>query len=227
MKKKAVVLLSGGLDSSTCLAIAKAKGFNCYALTLNYGQSNIAELESAKRIAVHLDVIEHRILNHPIGQLGGSALTDSNIKVPEFTDSNAVPITYVSARNLNFWSMALGWAEVLGAYDVFTGISAVDYSHYPDCRPEFLAAFQHMANLATKTGIEGNPIHFHAPLINFSKAETIQLGTSLGLDYSLTVSCYQASSQGEACGKCDSCHFRRKGFNEAGISDPTRYFDQN
>jgi 7-cyano-7-deazaguanine synthase len=224
MNPKAVILLSGGLDSSTCLAFAKSKGFDCYALTLNYGQSNIAELESAKRVAAHLGVIEHRILNHPIGQLGGSALTDSNLQVPEFTGASDIPSTYVPARNLNFWSMALGWAEVIGAYDVFTGISAVDYSHYPDCRPEFLAAFQHMANLATKSAVEGQPIHFHAPLIHLSKAQTIQLGTAFGLDYSLTVSCYRASPEGKACGRCDSCHFRNKGFKEAGIADPTRYY---
>ncbi len=223
MKSKAVILLSGGLDSATCLAFAKSRGFDCYALTINYGQTNIAELEAAKKIAKLLEVVEHRIVEHPLGQFGGSALTDKAIAVPTHQGTTEIPTTYVPARNLNFWSLALAWAEVLEAYDIFTGVSAIDYSHYPDCRPEFLEAFQRMANLATKAGVSGHAIKINAPLINLSKAETIKLGYSVGFDYSLTVSCYQATPDGRACGKCDSCHFRQKGFKEAGLPDPTRY----
>lgn len=221
--KKAVILLSGGLDSTTCLAFARAQGFACYALTLSYGQTNYPELEAAKRIAAAFGAVEHRIMEHPLGQFGGSALTDSSIPVPEHKGGTEIPATYVPARNLNFWSLALAWAEVLGADEVFSGVSSVDYSHYPDCRPEFLEAFQKLANLATKVGVEGKPILFSAPLILLSKAETVKLGASLGVDYSMTISCYQVTADGLACGKCDCCHFRRKGFIEAGLPDPTRY----
>jgi len=230
---KAVVLFSGGLDSTTCLALAKNQGFDCFALSFSYGQKHSSELLAAKRIAAAMQV-EHRIFNLDIGQFGGSALTDSNIPVLDHGDpgsrpsdvsgmTGVVPSTYVPARNTIFLSIALGYAEVLGARDIFIGVSAVDYSGYPDCRPEFIATYQAMANLATKDAVAGNSIKIHTPIISLSKAETIKLGLKLGVDYSQTVSCYRADSEGRACGKCDSCYLRKKGFNEADIKDNTFY----
>lgn len=223
MSKKAVVLVSGGLDSATCLAIAKDMGFETYALSFDYGQRHRIELEAAKKLAKSLGAIEHRIINLSIGDLGGSALTDKNINVPDYTDSEEIPITYVPARNTIFLSIALGWAEILQANNIFIGVSAVDYSGYPDCRPEFIEAFQKTANLATRAGIEGNDFKIHTPLLKSSKAETILAGTKLGVDYALTISCYQADRKGRACGKCDSCYFRKIGFQEAKLKDPTIY----
>jgi len=220
---KAVILLSGGLDSTTCLGIAKSQNFECYTLSLDYGQRHNFELKAAKKIAVYFNVKEHRVIKINIGELGGSALTDKNIAIPNYQDSNEIPVTYVPARNTIFLSIALGWAEILGADDIFIGVSAIDYSGYPDCRPEFIKAFQNLANLATKMGIKGNSIRINTPLINLSKAETIKLGQSLGIDYSETITCYQVDEQGRACGKCDSCVLRIKGFKEAGVIDPTQY----
>lgn len=220
--QRAVVLLSGGLDSTTCLAYAKAQGFDCHAISFSYAQRHIAELTAAKKIAAYYTV-PHRVIHLPLAEFGGSALTDNQIAVPEYTAASDIPVTYVPARNTIFLSMALAVAEVLGANDIFLGISSVDYSHYPDCRPEFLEAFQKMANLATKAGVEGHELHLHAPLLRLSKAETILLGQQLGVDYSMTVSCYQLNEQGEACGRCDSCTFRKKGFAAAGVPDPTVY----
>jgi 7-cyano-7-deazaguanine synthase len=223
MSKKAVVLVSGGLDSATCLAIARDMSFEAYALSFDYGQRHSIELEAAKKVAKSLDAKEHKIIKLSIGELGGSALTDKNINVPDYKDSDQIPITYVPARNTVFLSIALGWAEILQANNVFIGISAVDYSGYPDCRPEFIEAFQNLANLATKAGIEGDGFKIHTPLLKLSKAETVLAGTKLGVDYGLTISCYQADSEGRACGKCDSCYFRKIGFHEAGLKDPTIY----
>ncbi len=221
--KKAVILLSGGLDSTTCLALAKSQGFDCYALSFNYGQKHNFELEAAKRIAKHFGAT-HKIIELPISQFGGSALTDDNLTVPDFNGSSEIPITYVPARNTIFLSLALAWAEVLQAKDIFIGVSSVDFSHYPDCRPEFIAAFQKLANLATKIGVEEGNIHIQSPLGQLSKAQTIELGLKLGVDYSMTVSCYKANAQGQACGKCDSCALRKKGFSEAKVTDPTQYY---
>lgn len=221
--KKAVVLLSGGLDSTTCLAIAKQKGFSCYALSFDYGQKHRSELEAAKNIAKNLGAVKHEIVTLSIGSLGGSALTDDAIDVQNYAGENKIPVTYVPARNTVFLSIALGWAEILGAEAIFIGVTAIDYSGYPDCRPEYIAAFQNMANLATKAGLEGNTINIDTPLIDLSKADIIKLGNSLGVDYSLTVSCYKANSFGEACGECDSCFLRKKGFLDAMISDQTKY----
>ncbi|MFC3908365.1 7-cyano-7-deazaguanine synthase QueC [Legionella dresdenensis] len=221
---KAVILLSGGLDSATCVAIAKSQGFECYALSFMYGQKHTAELEAAKRIADQFEVAEHRIVNLDVGQFGGSALTDKAIDVPEYSAKSEIPVTYVPARNTVFLSIALGYAEVLQANDLFIGANVVDYGGYPDCRPEFLAAFQAMARLATKAGVEGAPITINAPLLTLTKAEIIATGRRLGVDYAMTVSCYQAGPGGEACGKCHSCEYRRKGFAEAGCADPTIYF---
>jgi 7-cyano-7-deazaguanine synthase len=221
--KKAVVLLSGGLDSTTCLAMAKADGFSCYALSFAYGQRHSVELAAAERIARHFSVADHRLVNLDIGQFGGSALTDKSIQVPHHNDSKEIPITYVPARNTIFLAIALGYAETIGANDIFIGVSAIDYSHYPDCRPEFMAAFQHLANVATKAGVEGSFFTLHAPLLNLSKSETILKGVNLGVDYALTLSCYQATEDGKACGHCDSCAFRKLGFARAGIADPTIY----
>lgn len=220
--KKAVVLLSGGLDSATVLAIARDQGYQCHALSLDYGQRHHAELQAARRVAQQLGATEHRIFPLGLGALGGSALTDPAIQVPE-TATSGIPITYVPARNTVFLSIALGWAEILGARDLFIGVNAVDYSGYPDCRPEFINAFQHLANLATKAGVEGDPFQIHAPLIQLTKAQIIRLGTSLGVDYAATVSCYQADPQGRACGKCDSCRLRAQGFAQAALPDPTAY----
>ena len=221
-EKKAVILLSGGLDSATVLAIASAQGYACHALSLDYGQRHASELNAAIRMAQSQSVIEHKILPIALDAFGGSALTDANIQVPE-NATEGIPVTYVPARNTIFLSLALGWAEVLGARDIFVGVNAVDYSGYPDCRPEFIQAFENLANLATKAGVEGDSFHIHAPLINLTKAQIIQAGADLGVDYSVTVSCYQADDQGYACGVCDSCRLRAQGFRDAGIQDPTSY----
>lgn len=220
--RKAVVLLSGGLDSATVLALAKAQAFVCYALSFDYGQRHQSELIAAKRVASALGVVEHKIIAMDLTQIGGSALTDASIPVPE-TPGSGIPVTYVPARNTLFLSLALGWAEVLGAQDLFIGVNAVDYSGYPDCRPEYIAAFERLANLATRAGVEGTPFRINAPLIKMSKAEIIRQGLSLGLDYGLTVSCYAADIEGAACGRCDSCRLRAAGFAAAGVADPTRY----
>lgn len=220
--KKAVVLFSGGLDSTTCLALAQSQGFTCYGLSFSYGQRHSAELLAARRIARFMDV-EHKIVQLDVDLFGGSALTDKSIQVPAFQGGEDIPVTYVPARNTIFLSMALGFAESIGARDLFIGVSSVDYSHYPDCRHEFIQAFQALANLATKAGVEGDPFTVHAPLQYLSKIETIELGIELGVNYGLTVSCYQANEAGEACGQCDSCTFRKQGFAGAKLEDPTVY----
>ncbi len=222
-KRRAIVLLSGGLDSATVLAIARSEGYDCYAASFHYGQRHSAELDAARRIAASMGVVEHRLMSVDWGGIGGSALTDSSIAVPE-VPSEGIPVTYVPARNTLFLSLALGWAEVVGAQDLFIGVNAVDYSGYPDCRPEFIAAFEALANLATKAGVEGARFQVHAPLISLSKADIIRRGRELGVDYEATVSCYQADSDGRACGRCDSCRLRREGFVAAGVEDPTRYY---
>lgn len=220
--KKAVVLLSGGLDSATCLAIAKSLGFDCYCLSLDYHQRHIAELQAAQNIASSLGAKQHKTVQLDLSLFGGSALTDNTIDVPE-AETTGIPVTYVPARNTIMLSLSLAWAEVLEAQDIFIGVNALDYSGYPDCRGEYVAAFQQMANLATKTAVEGHKITVHAPLIDMTKAQIIALGTKLDVPYRATVSCYQADSQGRACGKCDSCRLRREGFAKAAIADPTRY----
>lgn len=220
--KKAVVLLSGGLDSATALAMAKDQGFECYVLSFDYGQRSLTELNAARQIAVQMDAKEHRVIRLHLEDFGGSALTDHSIDVPE-EEVDGVPVTYVPARNTVFLSLALGWAEVLEAQNIFIGVNAVDYSGYPDCRPEYIAAFEAMANLATKSGTSGQSLKLQTPLIDLTKAEIIQQGMALGVDYSLTVSCYQADDDGRACGQCDSCRLRAKGFEDAGVPDPTRY----
>lgn len=220
--KRAVVLLSGGLDSATCLAIAKSQGFECYCLSLDYHQRHIAELYAAKNVAAILGAAAHKTAQLDLSLFGGSALTDEAIAVPE-SESVGIPITYVPARNTIMLSLALAWAEVLNAQDIFIGVNALDYSGYPDCRGEYVKAFQAMANLATKSAVEGRTIAIHAPLIDMTKAQIVALGTKLGVDYAMTVSCYQADGQGEACGLCDSCRLRREGFAAAGLVDPTRY----
>ncbi|GBE07728.1 7-cyano-7-deazaguanine synthase [bacterium BMS3Bbin11] len=223
---KAVVLLSGGLDSATALAIARNEGYQCFALSFDYGQRNRVELEAARRVANAGGVAEHRILNLPIGELGGSALTDDAIdlpKVSEFEDSG-IPVTYVPARNTVFLSMALAMAEIYGARDIFIGANAVDYSGYPDCRPGFILAFENLANLATREGVQGEGFRIRAPLIDMSKADIINTGVRLGVDYSLTISCYNPSPDGLACGVCDSCHLRADGFNQTDTADPTVYW---
>jgi 7-cyano-7-deazaguanine synthase len=222
VKKNAVVLLSGGLDSATCLAIAKSQGFDCYCLSLDYHQRHIAELVAAKNVANIMGAVAHKTANLDLSLFGGSALTDDAIAVPEI-ESVGIPVTYVPARNTIMLSLALAWAEVLEAQDIFIGVNALDYSGYPDCRGEYVQAFQAMANLATKSAVEGHAITIHAPLIDLTKAQIVQLGTKLGVDYAMTVSCYQADSKGEACGLCDSCRLRREGFAAAGLKDPTRY----
>ncbi len=223
MNPKAVVLLSGGLDSATCLAIARSQGFSCHCLSFDYGQRHRAELAAAAAVARALGAVEHRTLDLGLAQFGGSALTDAAIAVPTGGVSAGIPVTYVPARNTIMLSLALAWAEVLQSRDIFVGVNAVDYSGYPDCRPEYIAAFERMANLATKAGVEGAGLRIHAPLISLSKAEIIAAGLALGVDYGLTVSCYQADSAGRACGLCDSCRLRREGFLAAGVADPTRY----
>lgn len=220
--KKAVVLLSGGLDSVTALSIAKEQGFECYTLSFNYGQRHSTELNAARMISAQNGAVEHKVIDIDLTAIGGSALTDDKINVPE-TWEEGIPVTYVPARNTVFLSIALGWAEVLSANAIFVGVNAVDYSGYPDCRPAFITAFEQLANVATKAGVEGNKLNIHAPLMKMSKSDIIQEGIRLGIDYSLTVSCYQADQDGKACGKCDSCRFRSQGFEQAGISDPTRY----
>ena len=221
--RHAVVLLSGGLDSATTLAIAREQGFICHAVSFDYGQRHRAELIAADHVARALGAAEHRTMRIDFAGIGGSALTDNTIAVPENIESQGIPVTYVPARNTVFLSLALGWTEVLNAADMFIGVNAVDYSGYPDCRPEFIAAFQQLATLATKAGVEGHPFTIHAPLISLTKAQIIQRGLALGVNYSLTVSCYQADTAGRACGKCESCRLRREGFVVAGVSDPTRY----
>lgn len=222
--KKAVILVSGGLDSATCLAIARSEGYDCYALSFNYGQRASSELDAAMRLSTAFSVHQHQVIPLGIGQLGGSALTDTSMAMPESgVVADKIPTTYVPARNTVFLSYALAWAEVLEAEAIFIGVNALDYSGYPDCRPEFIAAFEHMANLATRIGVEGRPIRIKTPLIELSKADIIRLGHRLGVNYGMTVSCYQADSRGRACGRCDSCRLRRKGFADAGIDDPTPY----
>lgn len=219
---RAVILVSGGLDSTTVLAMARDQGYACYTLSFDYGQRHRAELHAAERVSAALGDVEHKVVTLNLDSIGGSALTDPAIAVPEET-SEGIPVTYVPARNTVFLSIALGWAEVLGAHDIFIGVNAVDYSGYPDCRPEYIAAFEATANLATREGVEGRKCSIHAPLINMSKADIIRAGLDLGVDYSLTVSCYQATAEELACGRCDSCRLRRQGFLEAGAPDPTRY----
>ncbi len=227
----AVVLVSGGLDSATCLALARSEGFDCYALSFSYGQRHSAELAAAARIAKSLGAVEHRVMPIDLAAFGGSALTDPGIAVPEdgagggsASGDSAIPITYVPARNTVFLSLALAWAEVLHAHDIFIGVNAVDYSGYPDCRPEFIAAFEAMANLATRAGVEeGTRLRIRTPLIHLTKAEIVRQGVALGVDFSATVSCYQADERGRACGRCDSCRLRRAGFLAAGVADPTAY----
>lgn len=222
-EKRAVILLSGGLDSATVVAMAKADGFTCYTMSFDYGQRHRAELQAAERVAKDLGVVEHKVIGLNLNGIGGSALTDSSIDVPQ-APSEGIPVTYVPARNTVFLSLALGWAEVLGARDIFIGVNAVDYSGYPDCRPEFVESFERMANLATKAGVEGQGFTIQAPLQMLSKADIVKAGTRLGVDYAKTVSCYQADDQGRACGKCDSCRLRAEGFAAAGLQDPTNYF---
>ncbi|MFC1323649.1 MAG: 7-cyano-7-deazaguanine synthase QueC [gamma proteobacterium symbiont of Ctena orbiculata] len=222
MARRAVVLLSGGLDSATVLAIARSQGYRCYALSMAYGQRHAAELAAANRVAALLQAEAHKVVHIGLDDIGGSALTDRSIKVPEEMVSG-IPVTYVPARNTVFLSLALGWAEVLEAQDIFIGVNAVDYSGYPDCRPRFIEAFRNLANLATRAAAEGARYQIHTPLIDLTKAEIIRLGSNLGVDYGITVSCYQATEAGEACGVCDSCRLRAKGFADAGIADPTRY----
>ncbi|WP_462382506.1 7-cyano-7-deazaguanine synthase QueC [Pseudomonas sp. Marseille-QA0892] len=222
MSERAVVLLSGGLDSATVLAMVKAQGYALYTMSFDYGQRHRAELQAAERVAHQLGVIEHKVIGLDLKGIGGSALTDSNIDVPE-AGGSGIPVTYVPARNTVFLSLALGWAEVLGAHDLFIGVNAIDYSGYPDCRPEFIDAFEKLANLATKAGVEGNVMRINSPLQYMSKADIVRKGTELGVDYALTVSCYRADNDGRACGHCDSCTLRAEGFAAAGLPDPTRY----
>ena len=221
--KKAVVLLSGGLDSATCLAIAKAEGFSCYALSFDYGQRQAYEIKAAKDIAQVAQVAEHRVVRLDIGQFGGSALTDAAIDVPHYNPADTIPVTYVPARNTTFLAIALGYAEVIGAFDIFIGANAIDYSGYPDCRPEFIHAFETLANLATCAGVNGNSFTIQAPLLHLTKQDIIQKGVLLGVDYARTVSCYRLNNLGEACATCDSCVLRAQGFIKAGRKDPTRY----
>ncbi|MCP5339863.1 MAG: 7-cyano-7-deazaguanine synthase QueC [Steroidobacteraceae bacterium] len=223
--RRAVVLLSGGLDSATVLALARRDGFACYALSVHYGQRHSSELAAAARVAAALGAVEHRVFGVDLAGIGGSSLTDPAIPVPE-QPGEGIPSTYVPARNTLMLSLALGWAEVLGALDLFIGVNAVDYSGYPDCRPEFVAAFEGLARLATRAGVEGAPLRVNAPLLHWSKAGIIRAGVALGVDYGLTVSCYQADDSGRACGVCDSCRLRRSGFAAAGVADPTHYRSQ-
>ena len=220
---KAVILLSGGLDSTTVLAIAKSQGYDCYALSFDYGQKQRSELDSSISISKKSNVIEHRIMKISLSDIGGSALTDQSIEVPKYSESDEIPITYVPARNTIFLSFALAWAEVVDCQTIFIGVNALDYSGYPDCRPEFIEAFENMANLATKQSIEGDRIQIKTPLISMTKAEIIKKGLGLGVDYSETTSCYDANTLGEACGECDACVLRKIGFENANVQDPTRY----
>ena len=221
-ERRAVILVSGGLDSTTVLAMARSQGYACYTLSFDYGQRHRAELLAAERVSAALGDVEHKVVKLNLDSIGGSALTDLDIAVPE-EETEGIPITYVPARNTVFLSIALGWAEVLGAQDLFIGVNAVDYSGYPDCRPEYISAFEAMANLATRAGVEGQKLSIHTPLMDLGKGDIIRAGVALGVDYSLTVSCYQATEDGLACGKCDSCRLRRQGFLDAGVADPTRY----
>ncbi len=220
--KKAVVLVSGGLDSATTLALAQEQGFSCYAISFDYGQRHRCELNAASKVAQAAGVVEHKIITLDLDNIGGSALTDTSIAVPD-QPTPGIPVTYVPARNTVFLSLALAWAEVLAADAIFIGVNAVDYSGYPDCRPEYIQAFAHLAKLATRTGVEGHPIRIETPLIHLSKAEIIQQGLRLGVDYANTISCYDPDEAGRACGRCDSCRLRAAGFEEAGVADPTRY----
>jgi 7-cyano-7-deazaguanine synthase len=220
--KKAVVLTSGGLDSTTVLAMAKAEGYQCFTLSFDYGQRHRAELKAAERVSAAAGDVVHKVVTLNLDSIGGSALTDAAIAVPE-APTEGIPVTYVPARNTVFLAIALGWAEVLAANDIFIGVNAVDYSGYPDCRPAFIEAFEAMANVATKAGIEGAGIRIHTPLMQLGKGEIIRRGIELGVDYALTVSCYQATDEGLACGRCDACRLRREGFEQAGVVDPTRY----
>lgn len=221
-EKRAVVLVSGGLDSATVVAVARDQGYQVYALSFDYGQRHRAELQAADRVSIELGAVEHKTVRLDLSSIGGSALTDESIAVPE-SPTSGIPVTYVPARNTIFLSVALGWAEVLRAQDIFIGVNAVDYSGYPDCRPAFISAFERVAQLATRAGVEGEGFRIHAPLQNLSKAEIIALGVSLGVDYGLTISCYQANADGAACGRCDSCRLRKEGFIAAGVADPTVY----
>ena len=223
MTKKAIVLLSGGLDSTTVLALTQSRGYDCYALTVAYGQKMQAEIQAAERLAQHFKVKEHKILSFNWRSVGGSALTDDNIDIPHADAGDDVPVTYVPARNTIMLSYALGWAEVIEAHDIFYGANVIDYSNYPDCRPEYIKAFEELANQATKAGVEGKRFRIHAPLLSLSKAEIIKKGISLGIDYSLTISCYEHNDQGLACGQCASCLQRAAGFKQAGVVDVTRY----
>ncbi|CAN5330862.1 7-cyano-7-deazaguanine synthase QueC [soil metagenome] len=220
--QKAVVLVSGGLDSTTVLAIARSEGFTCHALSVDYGQRQLAELDAARRIAERLGAVEHRVMRLDTAGLGGSALTDSSIAVPT-SPSEGIPVTYVPARNTILLSLALGWAEIIEAHDIFIGVNAVDYSGYPDCRPEFIAAFEQLTSVATSAGVEGARFSIHAPLMKLGKAQIIRRGIELGVNYAETVSCYRADEQGRACGACDACCLRRAGFSAAAVPDPTRY----
>ncbi len=225
-QRRAIILVSGGLDSATCLAIAKSQGYDCYALSFDYGQRHRAELVAAEVVSASLGAKAHKVIKLGLADIGGSALTDLAIDVPT-APSEGVPVTYVPARNTVFLYLALGWAEVMEAYDIFIGVNAVDYSGYPDCRPEFIQAFEAVANLATKAGVEGRRFSIHTPLIHWSKADIVQRGIALGVDYSQTVSCYSADDDGHACGECDSCRLRAAGFVTAGVPDPTHYVGQD
>lgn len=228
MKMKAVVLVSGGLDSTTCLAMAREKGFDLYALTFNYGQRHDHELNSAKMVVDFFNIQNHSIIDIDLAQFGGSALTDQ-IDVPkkrDLSDMAEIPVTYVPARNTVFLSLALAWAEVLGSFDIFIGVNALDYSGYPDCRPEYISSFEKTANLATKAGVSGSSFRIHTPLIDLTKSEIVKVGMDLGVDYSLTSSCYDPDQEGNPCGLCDACYLRLKGFKEAGIIDPLNYSNQ-
>lgn len=221
--RKAVVLFSGGLDSTTCMAIARSQGFELYAVTFQYGQKHSAEVNAAKRAASYFEAKEHRIITIDIGQFGHSALTDESIEVPDYSGAGKIPTTYVPARNTIFLSYALAYAEIIGSTDIFSGNCSTDHAGYPDCKPEYFAAYQTMARLATKSGVEGELVTFHTPLMMLTKADTIRIGSELGVDYSKTVTCYRATDQGEACGRCDACVLRRHGFETANIPDSTRY----
>ncbi|MBA2653818.1 MAG: 7-cyano-7-deazaguanine synthase QueC [Gammaproteobacteria bacterium] len=223
MVKKAVILVSGGLDSTTCLAIARSQKFECYTLCFDYGQRHRSELRAAAAVSSLLGARAHKVFRLSLDDFGGSALTDASLAVPDYTGSTEIPITYVPARNTIFLAVALGYAEMLQAHDIFIGVSSIDYSHYPDCRPEYIAQFQKLASLATKQAIEGTGVTIHAPLLLLTKGETISKGLALGVDYKGTVSCYQANEEGEACGSCDPCMLRKKGFAELNAPDPTRY----
>lgn len=225
MSKKAIILFSSGLDSTTCLAIAKSLGFSCYTLSFAYGQKHCVEIENAKKVAKHFDVVEHKILTLPIDEFGATSITEPNLAIPDYTGKKEIPNTYVPARNTIFLSFALSWGEVIGAYDIFLGANFIDYSGYPDCRPEYLEAFEKVATLATKAGVEGQSFKIHAPLLRMAKAEIIKEGIRLGIDYGKTISCYRANHEGKACGTCDSCTYRKKGFLEANVQDPTPYYN--